>query len=102
MSPPWKNGRPKARVLDLAMTVLSRSKNAAARVTRHDCKWSGTGRVMPRAVHTRSGHPQFAAGSGDVCPSPGGVGGVSALRTTSTRPLVVSSDEDLVDDLLRL
>jgi hypothetical protein len=36
-----KNGRPKASVLDLAMTVLSRSKNAAARVTRHDSKWRG-------------------------------------------------------------
>jgi hypothetical protein len=27
-------------VLDFAMTVLSRSKNAAERVTVHDCKWA--------------------------------------------------------------
>ena len=41
------------------MTVLSRSKNAAARVTRHDCKWTGPAWPRPRAVHTRTSHPQF-------------------------------------------
>ena len=63
------------------MTVLSRSKNAAARVTRHDCKWTGLRRRGPRAVHTRTGHPQFGAGSGAVCPRSSGLGAVSAART---------------------
>ena len=68
------------------MTVLSRSKNAAARVTSHDCKWSGSAAAAPRAVHTRSGHPQFAVGSGTVCRSRRGLGAVSDLRVTPRRP----------------
>src|SRR4051794_4109889 len=102
MSPPWKKGRPKASVLDLAMTVLSRSKNAAARVTRHDCKWISSPRSRPRAVHTRTGHPQFCSGYGTVCPPSDGLRDVSALRAASTRPLVVSTDEGLLDEVLRL
>ena len=85
------------------MTVLSRSKNAAARVTGHDCKWTRDWQAA-RAVHTRSGHPQFPPGSRGVARSRWGRA-VSSSRPdlhASARPLVVSADEELLDDLLRL
>src|SRR4051812_12845440 len=101
--PPWKNGRPKARVLDFAMTVLSRSKNAAARVTSHDCKSTCPREGGSRAVHTRMGHPQIRCRPGRCCPGRRGVGAVPATTPArARRPLVVSGDGDLVDDLLRL
>src|SRR3954454_5499350 len=105
ISPPWKNGRPKARVLDFAMTVLSRSKNAAARVTSHDCKSTCPREGGARAVHTRMGHPQIHCRPGRCCRERRGVGTVPATtpaRDRARRPLVVSGDGDLVDDLLRL
>src|SRR3954470_13108825 len=105
ISPPWKNGRPKAKVLDFAMTVLSRSKNAAARVTRHDCKSTCPREGASRAVHTRMGHPRIRCRPGRCCPGRRGVGAVPATtpaRDRARRPLVVSGDGDLVDDLLRL
>src|SRR4051794_39355657 len=102
--PPWKNGRPKARVLDFAMTVLSRSKNAAARVTVHDCKSISTGRqTFPRRPHPNGSStvaPRLLAG-----PAPSaGLDGVAVLsaRSPSARPLVVSTDDRLLDDLLRV
>src|SRR3954454_5025219 len=105
ISPPWKNGRPKARVLDFAMTVLSRSKNAAARVTSHDCKSTCPREGGARAVHTRMGHPQIRCRPGRCCRERRGVGAVPATPPAgdrARRPLVVSGDGDLVDDLLRL
>src|SRR3954451_18052636 len=101
ISPPWKNGRPKARVLDLAMTVLSRSKNAAARVTRQHCRWTEVPCGGLHAVHTRTGHPQFSRRYGSVCRSRDGVAPVTVSHQIP-RPLVVSTDEELLDDLLRL
>ena len=84
------------------MTVLSRSKNAAARVTRHDSKWTASA----AAACARRPHP---IGSSTVrrrfwhCLPTVRVGsGVSARRPPSARPLVVSADEELLDDLLRL
>ena len=68
----------------------------------HDSKWTGFRRPRPRAVHTRSGHPQFCRRPGTVCPPSGGLGAVSTARAPAARPLVVSTDEELLDDLLRL
>src|SRR3712207_7879479 len=45
-------------------TTLFRS-NAAARVTVHEGKTSRSAPGGVRAVHTRTGHPQIGAGSGD-------------------------------------
>src|SRR4051794_41869848 len=86
MSPPWKNGLPKAKVLDFAMTVLSRSKNAAARVTRHDCKCTGLRKRRSRAVHTRTGHPQIAAVPVSSCPVRVVWGGASNRLLRRSRP----------------
>ena len=87
------------------MTVLSRSKNAAARVTRHDCKWTGSARQgrarrpHPFGSSTVSGRiwhclPAPRWGRRRVRPP--------APPALSARPLVVSADEELLDDLLRL
>ena len=56
------------------MTVLSRSKNAAARVTRHDCKWTARTSRAARAPSTpvRVIHSS-PSGSGTVCPLPAGL-----------------------------
>src|SRR4051812_46985447 len=108
ISPPWKNGRPKARVLDFAMTVLSRSKNAAARVTSHDCRWSRRRERGSRRVHTRRGRPQICVQPVRTGPAQRGVGRVttparpSPSRSRAARPLVVTTDDELLDDLLRL
>ena len=85
------------------MTVLSRSKNAAARVTRHDCKWTGSERRRCRAPSTpvRVIH-SLRRRSGTVCPLSRWARRVSTARTPPARPLVVSADEELLDDLLRL
>src|SRR5438128_6881 len=87
------------------MTVLSRSKNAAARVTRHDCKPIRRLGQPVRAVHTRRGHPQFTPRPG-AGPVPfGGLDGVPALLPAALpahRPLVVSTDDALLDELLRV
>src|SRR3954454_18895270 len=110
--PPWKNGRPKASVLDFAMTVLSRSKNAAARVTSHTVSGSA---ARSAAVHRRP-HPEGSSTDPPATwrhPPPGRCAGAvfvptsrapagPAPATTPPRPLVVSSDDALLDDLLRL
>src|SRR4051795_393716 len=91
------------------MTVLSRSKNAAARVTRHDCKWTPqfvTGiarRPHPKGVIHRSAAGLSGVADGrwaGAVPTP--APRVPAARTPAARPLVVSTDEELLDDLLRL
>jgi len=83
---------------------LSRSKNAAARVTVHDCKSISTGRqFFPRRPHPNGSStvaPPLLAG-----PAPrAGLDGVAVLspRSLSARPLVVATDGALLDDMLRL
>src|SRR3978361_1909519 len=84
------------------MTVLSRSKNAAPRVTRHDCKrtrpaWRGS-----PAVHTPRSHPQFGARPSAGHGPGAGLGRMPVPPVTAVRPLVASSDEQLLDDLRRV
>ena len=76
------------------MTVLSRSKNAAARVTSHDCKWIGSDAGGSRAPSTpvrviHSFGPVLALSARSLvgsapCPPP------AAPPALSARPLVVS------------
>src|SRR4051794_16237105 len=94
------------------MTVLSRSKNAAARVTSHTVSGSA---ARSAAVHRRP-HPEGSSTDPPAAwrhPPPGRCAGAvfvptsrapagPAPATTPPRPLVVSSDDALLDDLLRL
>ena len=74
------------------MTVLSRSKNAAARVTVHDCKLDRTARDgSSRAVHTRRGHPQIPAELLATCGRSGCRGRVSIPPRRVRRPAGRSS-----------
>ena len=86
------------------MTVLSRSKNAAARVTRHDCKWSRSARGTPRAVHTRTGHPQFFVRLWHCLPARCWAPCACPPHRAPVRPALSSSapTTTLLDDLLRL
>ena len=61
------------------MTVLSRSKNAAARVTRHDSKWTALAAAWPARRPHPNGSSTVRRRFWHVCPPSGGLGAVSRL-----------------------